>query len=173
MQRDTLRIIELNQVEQMLVQTVAEMRDASHANGGTGKVGPQSSACGNVNGFGAELAACKYLNCYPDLEIGFCMGGADCDARGIFVDVKNTLYPNGHLIAVATKRHGDADVYALMVGEFPRYRFAGCMSAAELFREERRKEFGYGPTPAAKQEELLTWEEITLADRLSDWSKKP
>jgi hypothetical protein len=70
------------------------------------------------------------------------------------IDVKTTKYQNGKLLAVLKKKEEDTDVYVLMLGEFPTYRYAGWAWASELIDERNIKNLGYGPTYVMEQDRL-------------------
>lgn len=119
------------------------------------KIGPQKAMVSELNSRGAELAACKYLNIYPDLSVSVRKGGPDAYWKdGRKIDIKNTPYGEGHLIATLTTDPKN-ELYVLMIGSFPTYRYAGYCYSDMLLREESIKDFGYGPTYALPQLTLL------------------
>jgi hypothetical protein len=149
-------VITLNEPEQRLARYLAALRYAHNRRKGAinGRVGTQSDEVTDLEGAGAELAFCKIFNIWPDTEIG---ERPDHDAilkDGRRVDVKATRHPHGHAIAVRKKLSHPPDVYALMVGTFPTYRYAGMIPASKLLCEEKLTDFGYGATFAARQDEL-------------------
>ena len=150
-------VIVLNKVEQQLARTVAKLRHENNRNDNVynAKIGPQSNADTDLEGIAAEIAYCKLMNVYPDLDID--KGRPDWDAilkNGATVDVKATIYPNGKLLARPIKSMKPPDLYALMVGKFPKYALAGHMSAEELLVPDRIGSLGYGATYIARQSEL-------------------
>jgi hypothetical protein len=153
----TARVVELTDAEQRIVRWVAKMRHESNraAHVRDGKVGPQSAMATDEIGIGAEVAFCKLHNLYPDLEIRPRQGSADCERFGEAIDVKGTKYANGELLAVRGKSILAADVYALVIVDWPRFRFAGFARAEELIRPERLTDKGHGPTYALAQGELF------------------
>ena len=79
----------------------------------------------------------------------------DCIWNGLVIDVKTTVYPEGKLLCVKWKHQHLIDYYALMTGVFPHYYYRGVMSAKELHRPERLRDFGHrSPAYSADQEEL-------------------
>ena len=58
------------------------------------------------------------------------------------------------MIAIASKRYEDVDVYVLMVGTFPTYSWIGWATAQELLIEDNLVDLGYGPTYALEQAAL-------------------
>ena len=119
------------------------------------RIGKQSDEETDLEGFCAELAFCKLFNCYPDLNVFARKGGFDVIAKnGKRIDVKCTRYPHGRLLAPTNKTLGDADFYALMVGQCPTYRFAGYALASELINDGAICDMGYGPTYGLPQERL-------------------
>lgn len=149
------RTVTLNEAEQRLARYLATQRYTCNRNNGVTnrKIGNQDFDATELDGIAAEIAFCKYQNIYPDLSIGPRHKGADCE-HGIRVDVKTTRLTAGRLISMRTKQVNDADAYALMVGTFPTYRFAGWCRAEELIAPENITDFGYGDTYALTQDEL-------------------
>jgi len=152
----TSNTVKLTDPEIRIVKWIAQHRQQANRAAGVVdlKVGPQKSELSEVLGFGGEVAFAKLFNVYPDFEIGPRRGSADCLRFGERVDVKTTTYPHGRLIAVSRKRELAADVYALMVVEWPTYRFAGFARADELLVPARVVDLGHGDTFAAEQEML-------------------
>ena len=150
--------ITLNEPEQKLARYLANARHTSNrsADVKNNRIGPQDDAQTDLEGIGAEMAFCRMANVYPDTSISPRRGGADCalhdDRR---VDVKATRYATGQLLAVTGKAHDAVDLYALMVGTFPTYRFAGWMPSADVVTPERLTDLGHGPTYAVPQRELV------------------
>jgi hypothetical protein len=122
------------------------------------RISDQSDHELDLNGFAAELAFCKLFNTYPDFTIeprSAAKGDdtGDTTLGSLSVDVKATPYRNGRLIATRWKQDG-ADLYALMVGECPRFEFRGFITKEALLREDRLKSLGHGLTYLAEQSEL-------------------
>ncbi len=119
-------VITLSPGEQQVARMLAKARTAQARGHGVvdQKIGPQSAEEGELNGIGAELAFCRLHNLYPDMTFEPRSGGHDAITRsGATVDVKSTIYKTGRLLV---KLHGlGCDLYALMVGKFPTYRYAG------------------------------------------------
>jgi len=150
-------VVELNEVEQQLARTIARLRFENNRSESKNnmKIGPQSNEETDLEGIAAEIAYCKLMNVYPDLEIN--RGRPDWDAilpSGEAVDVKSTVYQNGKLLARPVKAYKPPDTYALMIGKFPKYALAGHMSAEELLVPDRLGSLGYGATYIARQSEL-------------------
>jgi hypothetical protein len=128
--------ITLNEAEQRLARYLAEAREAHNH-----QVGARDVLCADaervqnkVEAFGAEIAYCKIVNCYPNL-VTDCFEAFDVRlADGRRVDVKQTIYPQGRLIVKLLHRAAP-DLYALMVGAFPTYRLAGHIAAADMLQE--------------------------------------
>lgn len=78
-------------------------------------------------------------------------------ANGKLVDVKTTRRENGRLMVKAIKRKEVCDLYALVVGRFPKFRFAGWMAVEELFTEDRLEHRLQYPSYVATQNELTTY----------------
>jgi len=131
-------IITLNTAEQKLARYLAAERQAYARKNGVKdcKIGTQSGEETDLEGIAAEIAFAKMHNCYPDLEIGH-RPPDDCMLHsGRSVDVKATRHAAGKLIAVRWKTES-VDSFALMIGSFPSYRFAGMMTAKELLSADR------------------------------------
>lgn len=150
--------VTLNEAEQRLAQFLAKAR---HANGRrtnrvNARIGPQSDEGTDLEGVAAEIAFCKLFNCYPDMETTRDRDpAADCVTRlGVRVDVKATTYESGKLLAVRWKKATDVDAFALMIGRFPTYRYAGTMSATELLNDKRLMKVGASVGYAASQCDL-------------------
>jgi hypothetical protein len=105
-------------------------------------------------------AFCKLANVYPDLDLDHTKA-EDCFLRsGKSVDVKSTVYESGRLLSVKWKSADKVDLFALMVGRFPKYRCAGFMDSSELLRDGRIINLGHGEGYAATQDELQQIESL-------------
>jgi hypothetical protein len=148
--------VTLNEAEQKLAQYLAKKRYLSQRANGVAnmKMGPQSNEETDLEGISGEIAFCKLFNCYPDLTGE--PGPYDTwmkDAGS--VDVKTTHYERGRLLAVKHKDETPLpDIYALMIGKFPEYRFAGWAWAFDLIDPDRLTDLGHGPTYCLEQNEL-------------------
>lgn len=147
--------IKLNDAEQRLAQYLAQKRYQTARKNGVknSKMGPQSNEETDLEGIGAEIAFCKMHNIYPDTAVGHTPLADAILPNGATVDVKSTKYKTGHLV-VAMWKNPAIDYYALMVGSFPEYRYAGMIKPEQIMQESHIKNFGHGPVYAAKQEEL-------------------
>ena len=115
--------------------------------------GPQSDEVTDLEGIAGEMAYCKIFNVYPDFQTNV-IPKADCILHnGLTVDIKTTKYAKGHLIAAKWKGDG-VDLYALMVGTFPTYKFVGLATKQELLAKENITNFGRGDLYALPQEKL-------------------
>ena len=148
--------ITLNEVEQRLAKYLATSRTAANRGAGVmnGKLSTQSDAEIDLDGVGAELAFCRLMNVYPDLSLDLRSGGADCIWAGRTLDVKQTRYHAGRLIAIRKKAVHPCDLYALMIGAFPTYRFAGMATSDQLFAAERLHDLGRGVGYVLEQDAL-------------------
>lgn len=149
--------VSLNEAEQRLAKYLAKQRYATARAEGSKNVrkGSQSDEETDLEGIAGEIAFCKLMNVYPDMEPG--KKDADCWLRnGLSVDVKTTKHAGGRLIAARWK--GDAvDQYALIVGTFPDYKFVGTASTAELMQEQNLTHLGRpdkGQVYALEQKDL-------------------
>lgn len=148
--------IVLTEAEQRLAKFLATRRYQNARSKGlfNAKMGDQSNELTDLEGIAAEIAFCKLVNIYPDLDLDH-TNPADCYLRdGRAVDVKSTIYSSGRLLCVRWKNVTQVDLFVLMVGEFPRYRCAGFMSSAELMQPNRLVDLGHGEGYAATQNEL-------------------
>lgn len=157
-------VVELSESEQAICRYIAKRRFENNRSGGIQdqKIGAQSNANVDLNGFAGEFAFCKLHNILPDFSINVRRTNAnDYDAilENKKIDVKTTEYPTGKLVAVEWK-NDNVDLYALMTGEFPKYTFRGFMRREELRRPERLGTLGRGPTYIARQEELKPLNEV-------------
>jgi len=152
----TTNTVTLNAAEIRIVRWIGQQRlAANRAAGFTNlKVGPESEIDTETLGFAGELAFAKLFNVYPDFVIGARVGSADCERFGESIDVKTTKYPNGKLIAQLRKREFAADVYALMIVEWPTFRFVGFARGDDLLTPARVADLGHGDVYAIEQDEL-------------------
>ena len=149
--------VELNNAEQRLARFMARSRmDNAIKRGITNaQVGSQDRFDIDLEGYGAELAFCKLFNVYPDMSI-VADPSADRTGDAIWmgktVDVKTTKYKTGRLLAVRWKQK--KDLYALMVGTFPKYEFRGMATGDKLIRQENLTDLGHGEGYALGQHQL-------------------
>lgn len=149
--------VTLDRGERAVARLIADARYTNNRSSGVEnqRIGPQSDEETDLSGIGAELAFCKLTNVYPDLTVEPRGGGWDCLSQKFSrIDVKTTTYPNGKLLARRTKTVNDADIYVLMVGEFPTYRWVGWVLSNELIKDENLIDLGHGPTYALDQHRL-------------------
>jgi len=162
--------VELDEIEQKIAKHIAKQRYENNRkkNVTNAKIGNQSNELTDLDGFGAELVFCKLFNRYPDLSIEPRTSKEDQgDAivqlmqSDVKVDVKCTKYPTGRLITPTWKNKGAVDLYALIVGEFPKYTFKGFMTADELMKDERIGDLGHGKKSyIAEQSELVDLKQL-------------
>ena len=154
--------ITLDKTEQEIAESLAKRRYNAARNAGVqnAKIGPQSNWQTDLEGIGSEFAFCKLFNLFPDLTVGARKGGHDCTMFTHKVDVKATKYKTGRLLARTSKTMEDADLYALMIGEFPRYAFVGWAWNHELLRDENIMDLGHGEGFALSQEQLWSSDEL-------------
>jgi len=150
--------ITLNESEQKLAEHLGKKRWNFNRDKGTVHLssGPQPDEQTDVEGMGGELAYCKLMNLYPDLETNPpVLPPYDCITHHeVKVDVKTTPYRNGHLIAPLSKGKNPPDKYVLVVGKLPSYSVVGEVWSVDLLQEGNIKNFGYGPCYALTQSEL-------------------
>lgn len=148
--------VTLNEAEIRLAEYLARRRFQSNRSNGVNdrKIGPQSNRMVDLNGIGGELAFCKMMNVYPDLEISVRSGSADLSIFVYDVDVKTSEYASARLLAPLHATADKADAYVLMVGVMPTYQFKGWAWATDLILEERIVDLGHGPGYGLLQSEL-------------------
>ena len=130
-------VIELNLPEQLLASNVSTMVTLKR---GQGTKHTNHSARGDLQiwteGFGGEIAVCRALNLYPDINIYEKKDLPTGDARlrdGRSLDVKTTTNNNGPLIVRPYTKPRASDLYILVICIWPRYRLAGWASRDECF----------------------------------------
>jgi len=129
--------ITLSEVEQRLVKHIANLRYKNdRAVGATATLYNRSPLENEINSLGAELAYCKIFNCYPDLGVNEFMPFDAIKPNGETVDVKHTILKNGRLLVKVKDRKSTPDMYALMIGTFPEYYYAGEIASNELLDEK-------------------------------------
>ena len=149
--------ITLTENEQRLAKFIARSRyeNARSNNVKDMKMGSQSNEETDLEGFGAELAYCKLMNLFPDLETGDSLPNFDCVSRlGVTIDVKATKRKSGHLLATLKKKNNPPDKYVLIVGEFPNYTIVGEVGADEFLQDANIMDLGKGRGYALTQMEL-------------------
>lgn len=157
--------IVLNAAEQKLAHYLAKCRHEKNRHHGVSnaRIGPQSDYETDLEGIAAEIAFCKVMNVYPDTQTDEWKDADAITPSMGAVDVKATKYKNGRLLVRTTKVDKAIDAYALMVGVFPRYLFAGWVPASELITEENIKDLGRGDTYVLDQNRLRNSPKETAA----------
>jgi hypothetical protein len=140
--------ITLNQAEQIICKFLAKQKNDSNHNSGVidGKITDKATSYEiNLEGVASEFAFCKKFNLYPDFSIGPRSGGYDClSHKNTRIDVKSCKYlTNTYLLVKKTTKRNQADIYVLMVGQFPSYHYAGYATHDEVFQDKNLKDFGY------------------------------
>jgi len=82
----------------------------------------------DIEGSLAELAVAKYLGCYWDGSVNNFLG-ADIEIKGLRLQVRQTSYPEGHLIIHDKDR--DNDIFILVIGTIPEYAIIGWLYGHE------------------------------------------
>ena len=119
------------------------------------RIGPQSDDDTDLNGVEGELAFCKLMNLYPDLDIAPQAHTYDCDFGKMRVDVKTSKYKTARLLVGITKRVDDCDAYVLMIGENGKYECAGWCYSWAIVNQSCIIDLGYGKTYGMKRADLL------------------
>jgi hypothetical protein len=129
--------IRLEDTEVLIAQTLATLRRLRSRDAGainTPYAGLKQEDI-DLDAMGAELAFCKAVNLYPDLNTSVRPHIYDCLYRGYKVDVKHTLKDNGNLISRYSKKNGDADIYALVRGWIRGSKDRGHTGACKAFTQ--------------------------------------
>jgi hypothetical protein len=108
------------------------------------KMGEQSNEETDVESMAAEIAFCKLFNLYPDLQIGVLPVFDAVLPCGATVDVKQTKYTSGKLLATLKKPTVPCDIYVLMTGTIPIFNYRGGYPQDLLFRDENIGDLGHG-----------------------------
>jgi hypothetical protein len=160
---DKTMVITLIEEEQKLAEFIAKNRVKNNREKGAKATvyGDKEPWKAEVHSVGAELAFCKLFNCWPDLNTKR-FGELDAVLKdGRTVDVKATELKSGRLL-VKVKDREPCDLYALMIGDFPSYQFAGWMTGKELLQDERIDKKLEHPAFAAKPHELTDERKLNL-----------
>ena len=152
--------ITLTEAEIKLAQYVGKRRGQVNREAGIVDQRVDDTLDLDTDAFGAELALARLLNVYPDLSLSPRKGGEDLVWGGITVDVKQTRYPDGYLLATRWKDVKASRLYALMTGTLPTYTFRGFTCADDLFQAHRLTDLGKGKGYAMAQDELVTHEDL-------------
>lgn len=149
-------VITLNLAEQKLATYVGRSRYETCRKLGVKnlKVGDHSNEDTEVQGVGGELAFCRAVNIYPDLDTASAKD-ADCILPGgIKIDVKATPVKDGRLL-VPPRAKGRVHAYALVIGWMPEFRIAGWFPSEKVFEKNRLTEINKrGSVYAVRQIEL-------------------
>lgn len=112
----------------------------------------------NINGFGAELAFCRLCDVEFDsstIQSENHFNNADATLKdGRTVDVKNTIYPFGKLLVRKGKEKKLVDIYALMIGKFPKFKFSGWSNYKDIIKAETLLSFKHGYSYCLPQNKL-------------------
>ena len=112
----------------------------------------------NLNGFGAELSFCRLCDIEFDsstIQEENHFNKADAIMKdGRTVDVKNTTYPSGKLLVRTGKEKKYVDIYVLMIGVFPTFRFSGYIKYKDIIKPELIKNLGKGDSYCLDQSDL-------------------
>lgn len=121
------------------------------------KVSSDTNLAIDTLGAGGELAYCRLMNVYPDLD-PHTLNIADCvlhdgSAGGTLVDVKTTSNPEGKLYVAPWKR-GKVDLFVLMVANPPTFTYRGSLRSDDMIAPHRLKPCRNGEAYVAEQWEL-------------------
>lgn len=149
-------MIALTIAEQRLAAYLAQARYARNRKRGVADrlICDEDAIRNETASVGAELAFCRLHNVYPALDIDGPYPWDAVLANGETVDVKWTFRRDGMLIVVQHQREILPSRYALMVGAFPNYEYAGWMPAQDLMQPGRINTRLRAPGYCARQHEL-------------------
>ncbi len=149
-------LITLNDTEIKLAKHIGKYRHDNARNKGItdAKMGPQSNEVTDVDSAGAEIAFCKAYNLYPDLQFEVIPEHDATLHCGATVDVKQTSYRTGRLLATMKKNAHRCDIYVLLIGELPEYEIVGGMPAELFFHDKFLTDLGHGKGYAVQQKDL-------------------
>ena len=150
--------VTLNPFEVRICNAIAKAR-AEHKNGqgASSKMRDgRTDIEATIQAFGAELAFCRIANLYPELDVSDEYGGADCiSVDGKKVQIKQTEYPTGRLQVADYQGADRCDIYVLMIGKLPRYKYVGYTLAERLFIPDRIGDLGRGKAYLMDQVDLI------------------
>jgi len=90
-----------------------------------------------IDGVGAEFAFAKACNLYPEFNCEPRKGGSELVGRTrARIDVKQTPYPYGKLIAHSEKDIKKTDTYVLVIGKMPTFTIIGWCYSFDLVKRE-------------------------------------
>lgn len=145
-------IIVLSDSEQFIAKSVAEQRVSSNrlAKTQNAKRSKKSDFEIDLQGFAGELAFCKLFNVFPDFtseprSAAKGQDNGDAVLNGLRVDVK-TASEDKVMFWIKARKKGCADLFALMVGQFPEYKFEGFVHHDVVFQEGNKRTFPNGDT---------------------------
>lgn len=85
-----------------------------------------------ANTLAAEMLVAKDLNVYPDFSFHPRKGGADLQSAGYKIDVKWSIREVYNLCTSVLKDDKSADIYILVLGEYPHMVIAGWCWSSEF-----------------------------------------
>ena len=119
----------------------------------------------NLNGFGAELSFCRLCGVefdYSTIQYESHFNKEDAILKdGTTVDVKNTTYPNGKLLVRTGKESKLVDIYALVIGTFPVFKFSGWAKYKDIIQQKLIVNLGGGDSYCLPQNSLRKSLKIT------------
>jgi len=118
----------------------------------------------HLDGIAGEICFCRLFGLVPDLRVGSHSRADATFPDGTTVDVKTMTFPNADLLVMPGKKEKRCDLYAMMVGRFPEYRFAGVATQETVFRTENYRKY-----PANHWNYVVLKEHLYIPwDRLSE-----
>lgn len=132
--------IVLTEVEQQLANFISEAKQRLSEKSGfiDKKMDNRSATEIQIQGFGAELAVCKWLGIYPDLSPEY--SDYDFMWNGKTVDVKSRRPDDAALIIPGHQINKQKDIYILVTGEFPSYDVKSFITKEKVFLDKNKKQ---------------------------------
>lgn len=139
-------MLTLNAIEQSIVLILAEKRREANLKSdytfSDMNLGEDNAEEKMRNAIGAEIAFCKLINAYPDLQYEDRRVSDTRLSNGKTVDVKSTDREEGNLLVPLWKDRRQSDIYVLMIGTFPGYRCAGFAPQEDIFLDQNISDIG-------------------------------
>lgn len=148
--------VTLNGNEKSIARFIAEGR--TNYNRGHGVVDKNISDKKKVielEGMAGEMAFSKLANLYPDFDTNGARAYDVILDDGTRVDVKTSSYiSDPHLKRLKEDDIKYVDVYVLMAGKLPNYKYIGWATFNELIQEKNLHDYGHGLTYKLEPHEL-------------------
>lgn len=133
--------VRLTPFEQAVAKELGKARQRANDDAGLRdrKATERNSEEMHIDAAGAEIAVCRLLNVYPDLDVQTGNGErAVHDARWITgtLDIKYTYHGNGGIAAPSWKKNKACNFYILVTGKMPDFTVVGWTWGDLIFEDE-------------------------------------